>query len=44
MIDLHKISDAKVPIAMYVGIHDLIVHPADSRIARDMIGDQIVDY
>ena len=39
-----KVIDAGVPIAMYVGKHDLIVLPSQSRSLRDMISPSIVEY
>lgn len=38
------VTQAGVPIAMYVGKHDLIVLPSQSRNLRDMISDSVVEY
>ena len=44
-IDIKKVKDAHVPIALYVGMNDLIVNPVDSHWVRDQLGnDTIVDY
>ena len=44
-IDFQKVKEAKVPIALYVGMDDLIVSPKDSHWVRDQLGpDTVVDY
>ena len=44
-IDIKKVKDAHVPIALYVGMNDLLVNPIDSRWIRDQLGnDTVVDY
>ena len=37
-------NEAGVPIAMYVGSHDILVKTEDSRWIRDKISSSLVDY
>jgi hypothetical protein len=43
-VDMTKIKDSGVPVAMYVAKHDRIIYPVDSRWARDVLGSSVVDY
>lgn len=37
VLDIAKVNDAKIPIAMYVGKHDILVKTEDSRWVKDQI-------
>ena len=43
-VDFSGVNNANVPVAMYVGKHDLIIFPKDSRRAHEEIKDVVVDY
>jgi hypothetical protein len=35
VLDIKKVNDANIPIAMYVGKHDILVKTEDSRWVKD---------
>jgi hypothetical protein len=38
------LNEANIPIAMFVGLHDIMVNTDDSRKIRDQIQPSLVDY
>lgn len=44
MIELKKITESEVPIAMFVGNNDILATPSDAQWTRDQLGKNIVKY
>lgn len=44
LIDLTKIRDSGVPVAMYVGKQDVLATPTDAQWTKTQIGKQVIEY
>lgn len=44
LIDILKIKETAVPVAMFVGEEDNLATPLDAKWLKDQLGDNVIEY